>query len=933
MTEPATIEEKRTMGAKSIAACLCVAAMALIFGAHADSADAKSKIFQFAANPTTSQAGGHPDIFTSFELGSRSNQEQVPCECNDPKDILTHLPAGVIANPHVVSECQISQFLLKECPSDSQAGLFIFKLATWLVAPIYRTPVQPGQAGLFVFEVFPNAPIYISFSARTGSDYGLDTKTLGSSHFATLPYYGPTFWGVPGDKFFDPMRFAPGAPLPWEFCAENPTTAMEAHDAEALAKACPLIPGKTPVPSSLPIAPLTQNPTTCTGPLTSELEVLSYDLEWDRAIAPWPATTGCDKLSFNPSLAANPTTTNADTASGLEVVLKVPQYQDPNVPSPSTLRASTITLPEGFSLNPNAADGKTSCSDEQSRVGTEEEARCPEHSKVGTVSIDSSSLPAPIHGFIYLGEPKPGEPYRLVLTANGFGTAVKLLGTVHADPGTGRLVTSFDELPQTTFQEFVLHFFGSERGLLATPAQCGTYPVQSTFVPWARELSDQTLTQFFVLDHGPNGRPCPAAVRGFNPGLAAGSLDNTAAEHTPFELRITREDGEQNLTAATIATPPGLLASLRGVPYCPEAAIARLSDASHGGRAELSTPSCPAASLVGSATAGVGAGTHPLHTAGKIHLAGPYKGAPLSLVVSVPAVSGPYDLGNVAVRVAVYVDPATTELTAVSDPLPRIVAGIPLRVRLIQLELDRRNFMLNPTNCDPFAVTATIDGDQGGQRSLGVPFQIANCNALPFEPELSLAMRGGVNRRGHPAIRVTLKAKPGEANLRRVSVTLPDGQLLDNDHLKAVCTRVQYARDACPPGSTIGRAMATSPLIDRPLEGKVILRTSTHDLPDLVLDLKGQVDVEAVARVDSVKERMRAVFQTLPDAPLSKVVVNLAGGKKGLLINSEGLCGAKKRARARLTAQNGAVMSRKLPVRVACGAGKKNKRNAKRAVR
>jgi hypothetical protein len=916
----------------ALAVALCTTALLLLLlGAHPDSASAKSEIFRFESNPSTTQAGGHPDVFTTFELGGRDNQEKVPCECNDPKDVIQHIPAGVSANPHVVSECSIARFILKECPADSQAGVVVFKIFAWAVTPLYRIPVQKGQAGLFAFTVIGGGPIYISFTARTGSDYGLDAKTLGMSHISTLLNYGPIFWGVPGDHFNDPMRFAPGEEA--FICTDNPSQAMEGHDSDGLKNMCPAIAGKS-IPSSLPIAPLMQNPTTCSGPLVSELETVGYDLERDRAEAPWPATTGCDKLKFAPSLAANPTTTNTDTASGLEVVLSVPQFQDPNVPSPSQLKANTVTLPEGFSINPNAADGKTSCTDEQSRVGTEEEAQCPEESKVGTVTIDSSALPAPIHGFIYLGEPKPGEPYRLVVTANGFGTAVKLLGTAHTNPGTGQLVTTFENLPQTPFQEFVLHFFGSERGLLATPTQCGTYPVKSTFAPWASELSEQTQTQFFVLDHGPNGAPCPAAVRDFSPKFVAGVKDNTGGAHSPFGLRISREDGQQNLSGLTLETPPGLLAKLKGVPYCPQAAIDLVSAPGHSGRTELAAPACPAASQVGVTTTGLGAGTHPVHIPGRVYLAGPYKGAPLSLLVVVPAVTGPYDFGNVAVRVALNVDPVTAEITAGADPLPQIFAGVPLRMRMIQIELDRPDFMVNPTNCEPYSVDAAFGGDQGGAARASAPFQVGNCRSLAFKPKLSLSFGGGVHRLGHPAIEATFRAEPGEANTKRVTVTLPPSEILDNAHIDTVCTRPQFRSDSCPGGSEIGAARVTTPLLDDPLSGNVYLRSNpSGDLPNVVVDLEGQIDVELVGHIGSSKRGgLRTTF-VAPDAAVSSLVLRLKGGKKGLLRNTRDLCGGPGRAKTKMTGQNGWVDNGKARLKVACGSSKKQRRHHRRAVR
>jgi hypothetical protein len=915
-----------------------VVALALLLGGKADQANAKSEIFVFNSFPSSTQAGGHPDIFTEFELGSRlSTNPPVPCFCNDPKEVIQKLPAGVIANPHVVAECKIAQLALFDCPADAQAGISVLQLfGAYAGFPLYRTTPFKGQAAVFAFLLpFGSAaPQYLTFNPRTGSDYGLTVRSVGISHLLPLQYYAPVFWGVPNDPFYNIMRFRPSSLDEQEKqgfqCSSNPFQAMVEHDVNGLKVACPVGLPNRDVPSSLPIAPMNQNPTTCAGPLTTTMEVFSYDLEWTYAETEWPETTGCDGLSFDPSLAANPTTTSTDTASGLEVELSVPQFQDPKVPSPSELKASTVTLPDGFSLNPSAVDGKTVCTDEQSRVGTEEEAQCPEFSKIGTVVLDSSALPAPINGFIYIGEPKPGEPYRIVVTANGFGTAVKLLGTIDADAGDGQLVTSFPDLPQTPFQKFVMHFFGSERGLLATPTHCDKYPVNSSFTPWASELSEQRVTQFFVLDQGPNGTPCPAGQRPFSPRFEAGSQDNTAGKHSSFALKLTREDGEQNIGDLTVTAPPGFLASLRGVEYCPEGAIAKLSDPSYTGAEETASPACPASSEVGTAAARSGAGTKPLNTPGSVYLAGPYKGAPLSLVVNIPAIAGPYDLGNVAVRVAVHVDPASTQVSAVSDPLPQIFEGVPLRTRLIQVNLNRPNFALNPTNCREYSVDASVGGTEGGRASVSAPFQVANCTDLAYQPKLSMKLSGGVNRLGHPAIRAVLRTSPNEANSQRVSVTLPGGELLDNKHIGTVCTRAQFAADSCPAASRIGSATARSQLLENPVSGGVYLRASNHRLPDLVADLEGQVDVELSAKIDTAKGgRLRATFGSIPDVPVERFVMNLQGGKKGLLQNSRGLCGKKKRAKVAMVGQNGWRIRERIPLQVACGSKAKRKRHAK----
>jgi hypothetical protein len=878
-------------------------------------ASAKSTVINFSSTPTATQAGAHPTVATTLDLSTHSNDlTPPPCLCDDPKDVHVHVPAGVVANPHVVSICSTVDFAVGTCPADSQVGFVAFRPLVWVAVPLYRVVPQAGQAALFGFILPGGATIavYVAVNARTGGDYGLDFDFEGIARAASPFPVTTVFWGVPGDAAHDPLRFSPGEH--GLLCQSNPLGAMLG---DTMPPDCTLsgsVATKQPVSSSLPVKPFTQNPTTCAGPLMSTVDVLAYDGEWSHGESPWPATTGCDQLSFNPSLAAAPTTTETDSASGLAVDLKAPQFEDPNTPSPSELRGNTVTLPPGFSINPSAADGKTSCSDAQANFGNREAARCPEFSKVGTTVLDSSTLPGPIPGYIYLGEPKPGDPYRIILTASGFGTNVKIAGSVHADPVTGQLVTVFQNLPQSPFQDFNLHFFGSERGLLATPTQCGTYPVKAVF------------------ESGPAGKSCPNGARPFEPSFQAGAQDNTGGAHSTFTLQLGREDGEQNLSGLTVKTPPGFLATLAGIPYCPEAAIAQLQSPGYLGRTEQAAPACPAASKVGSVIAGAGAGTHPVYVGGSAYLAGPYKGAPLSLLASVPAISGPYDLGTVAVRVALHVDPETAQVTAISDPLPQILEGIPLRTRFIRVSLDRPNFALNPTNCDPFSVQAQVSGSEGATSTQSALFQVANCADLPYAPKLRLKLSGGLNRLGHPAIHARFTQHPGEAGTHLVSVALPKDELLDNEHLNAVCTRVQFAQGACPPASLIGTAKATSPLLDQPLTGSVYLRTNpAHELPDLVVALKGQIEIELAGRIDTARNGgLRTTFDSIPDAPVSSFSLDLAGGKKGLLQNERSLCGKPKTAAARMVAQNGRSLSSPVKLEVRCSKAARRKARRQR---
>ncbi len=870
----------------------------------------------FKVGSSDTQAGGHPDVEINFEVNQEGEGggECGAQGCLAARVISIHWPAGFIGNPHVAPKCSLTEFNEARCPVDAQVGKFEIAFSgLGLYVPIYNMQTQPDQAGLLGFTApFLNFPIFFELSARTNNDYGLDVAT---SPLARLPFnhFITDLWGVPAnpihnvDRFFTPLTGV-GA------CYEG----VFGPEIIGCPPGLPFVSSTYATPT-FPEAPFLQNPTICGEQLTVKGDVEYYGGVEGHAEAPFPEMTGCQQASYNPSVVAKPTTSSTDTPSGMDIDVHVPQTQSPVTPSPSETKAAVIKLPPGFTINPNAADGKVACPEPLTAIGTLVAAECPEYSKVATLTLDVSALPEPIPGALYIMNPLPGDPYRVLLTANGFATHVKLPGSVRADPRTGQLSLVFENLPQAPLEDFSIHVFGSERGLFATPLKCGTTQVESEFIPWNNQLATRHTTSFMSFDSGPGGSVCPPGPRPFSPTLDAGSERTTAGAHAPFSVTLTREDGEQNLAGVTVSPPPGLSATLRGVSYCPEQAIERLISAGYSGAAEQASPACPANSLVGSAYAGVGAGVHPLYLPGKVYLAGPYRGAPLSLVVVLPAVSGPYDFGNVAVRAALRVNPQTAQVTAVSDPLPQILEGVPLRTRFIRINLDRPGFTLNPTNCEPSTVTSLLGGDEGGSATPTNSFQAADCAALSFAPGLSLRLTGGVNRLGHPAIHAVLTTRPGEADPRTITVTLPPGEELDNSHIGSVCSRVEFDKQTCPPGSLVGEASVTTPLLEQPLQGPVYLRSAASGLPDLALDLSGQIHVVAFGQISSVHGAYRASFQGIPDVPLGTVKLNLLGGSKGLLQNSEGLCGRRRRAAARLQGQDGALSTRLTKLQVPCG--------------
>jgi hypothetical protein len=301
-----------------------------------------------------------------------------------------------------------------------------------------------------------------------------------------------------------------------------------------------------------------------------------------------------------------------------------------------------------------------------------------------------------------------------------------------------------------------------------------------------------------------------------------------------------------------------------------------------------------------------------------VYLGGPYKDAPLSVVSVVPAQVGPFDLGNVVVRSALGVDPETGVATVKTDPLPQFIEGVPVLYRRLHVLVDRPEFSLNPTDCRELAITSTVSSTAGAIAHPAARFQVDGCKRLGFKPKLAIRLKGGTERGDYPALSATLKARRGDANLGRVSVALPHSEFLAQEHIGTICTRVQFAASHCPKGSVYGRAKAWTPLLDKPLEGPVYLRSSDHPLPDLVMDLDGQIEIAVAARIDSKHGGIRTTFESVPDAPISKFVLRMKGGSKSLLTNSTDICRGRKRATVRMRAQNGRSFAARPALRARC---------------
>jgi hypothetical protein len=870
------------------------------------------------------QAGSHPFAMrTSLAVNTAPTSEGLVFPEGEIRDLTIAQIPGFVGSQTAVPTCSFAEFASRfegrpSCPDATAVGYSAVEAEfaaipdssedTFFHVPLYNLSPPPGAAARLGFVVL-NVPVTIDVTVSEEKPHNLVARLRNIPQAILFYRSRTTLWGVPASPAHDSLR---GDCL-GRIAETDPQ---------------PVSLGKCPVNVS-ERAFLTL-PRSCKGPLATVFSATSWLGEsstgqalTNDGVAP-RGMSECASLPFAATLAAKPTTLAATSASGLDVSLQV---KDEGLTSPSgraqaDVSAVTVTLPEGMTANPSSAAGLEVCTEAQLAEETLASQGCPDAAKLGTLEVKTPLLAEPVPGALYLAEPYR-NPFgtlialQMVIKSPGLGILITQPVKVEPDPRTGQLVSTVTEIPELPFSSFTLHFREGARSPLVSPPACGAHTVRATITPSSGGAPIQSDSAF-QIQSGPGGAPCPqGGVPPFSPGFSAGTLNNAAGAHSPLLMRLTRTDGDQDLTKLSTSLPGGLLAKLAGTTQCPEAAIAqaRARSGPEDGALELASPSCPASSRIGRALAGAGVGSVLTYVPGSLYLAGPYNGAPLSVVAIVPAVAGPFDLGVVVTRMALNLDPRSAAVSvdgSASDPIPHILAGIPLKVRDIRVYVDRPQFTLNPTSCDPGQIGATLWG--GGAdpfasaddipHLLSERFQAAGCASLPFKPRLGIALKGATGHGGHPALTGTFRPRPGNANLEHLVVRLPRSAFLDQGHIRTICTRVQFAADACPPGSIYGRATVHSPLLEEPLSGPVYLRSSDNELPDMVLALRGLIEVEAVARIDSVKGGIRATFTDLPDAPLTKAVVQMQGAKKGLIENSADLCKGARRARVSLTAQN-----------------------------
>ncbi|HET9152946.1 MAG TPA: hypothetical protein VFN85_02380 [Solirubrobacterales bacterium] len=879
------------------------------------------------------QAGAHP---YSLEIDFSSG--------NALRALRLGLAPGLLVNPTQVTECSAVAFKThrsspyeasesgESCPNSSQIGVVAANAGgTVRHFGLFSLVSPPGvltRIGAAPFGV----PLVFDVRLRE-SDSGLDLELREAAQSLDLESIEMTIWGTP-----------------WRGTGE-----AESHDSvrgnclnEQTGGSwgeCTVF-GVNPAPSQFVKSYLTLPTTPCNTPPIFTATATAWSGAVEAAEAAISPLSNCKELLTTPKVQLM--TEAAAARTGLAFNLEVNDgggITNPEGIARPAIKTAIVSLPEGLTINPSLGAGLGTCGEAEwarETATSDPGSGCPSTSKIGDVVVDGAlALPEQLKGAIYLARPYANPFGKLIAVymlarLPSRGLIVKSQGYLDPDPASGRLVAHFDDLPRLLYTHFGLTLREGQRSALLSPLTCGTYTANLEVASWAEPTVFTHTSSYFLITRGDGDTPCPSGgTPPFAPTLLAGSMSPTPGAYAPLYLRMSRTDAEQEITSYSATFPPGLLGKIAGISTCSDEAIA--AAARRSGVEEQANPSCPSSSSIGRTMAGYGTGATLAWAPGGLYLAGPYHGAPLSVVAIDAALVGPFDLGVVVVRQAIRVDPRSAQVSldaAGSDPIPHILDGIPLHLRDIRVYVDRPNFMVNPTSCDPMAVDSRLGGaganpfDPADDTSATSTqrYQLIGCTALGFRPGLSLRLLGSVRHAGHPSLRASYKPGRG-ANLQAVSVTLPPSLFLAQEHIKEVCTRVQFKAGKCPAGSIYGKARAVTPLLEAPLEGPVYLRSSKGSIPDLVADLHGRggIEIEVPGRIDSSRGGIRANFEALPDAPVASFTMTLFGGKRSLIANAGNPCHDRRRANARFVAQSNLTAITHPPLKARCR-GRKHRR-------
>jgi hypothetical protein len=905
---------------------------------------------------SSTEAGLHPNITTSFAVTTELNPLHEPVAVGQLHNVNVALPPGLIAdpNPADIPRCSQADFYAGHCPSDTLVGtsavlvsLGVEGTVNTATVPVYNLVPAAGRVVDFGFNATQTVWVHIFAHLRSGGDYGATATVEDISEAANTLASTTTLWGVPAEM---------NGPGSGELLIPESKTRI-----------------KFGAPNgAIAAVPFTTAPTSCGVPLSTSIEADSWQQigTMRSAESLLPALSGCEALSFAPEFTLQPSTgaAAADSPTGVTANLKVPQpsSEGPESQAEATVKDTEVTLPADLQVNPSAAGGLVGCGtaeigfreleagtgrplfeeeSEGQRLGIERQKECPEASAIGRVKVSTPLLPAPLEGTVYQAA-QGDNPFKSLLALyivaqdKEAGVRVRLAGEVKV-AANGQLTATFDQTPQLPFEDFKLEFFGGARAALATTG-CGVYKTSSSMAPWSGTPA-VNLSSEFPIGSGPGGSPC-SSLGSFSPSATGGTTNNAAGQFSPFVFRLGRNDTEQTLSTVSVKMPPGLAGTITKVQECPEA--------------QANAGDCPAASQIGHVQVAVGVGPEPLvlPEAGRpedpVYFTGPYKGSPFGIALVAHAEAGPFNLGTVVVRGKIDVDPHTAQVSIESEPAPTRLQGIPIDLRSALVTIDRPAFIFNPTNCSPMSLTGSIGSSEGATSHFESRFEAADCASLPFKPGFAVGTKAAHTRRYGAYLHITLTSGSGQANIKSVYVELPKILPSRQETLKQACAAKQFEINpaACPQAARVGYAIVHTPVLPVPLSGPAILVShggaAFPDL-DIVLQGDGVTSIQS-GNTNITKGITSSDFKSVPDVPISNFELTLPTGRYSVLAATANLCtttvtrNVRKQVNGRLvhykrrvkvkrtltmpttiTGQNGAVVKQATRIVVAgCAKGK-----------
>ncbi|HTQ68091.1 MAG TPA: hypothetical protein VMI13_05320 [Solirubrobacteraceae bacterium] len=656
------------------------------------------------------------------------------------------------------------------------------------------------------------------------------------------------------------------------------------------------------------------NATRCPGSSTTTLRLESETAGAEaKPYTPPVSLNNCGAVPFEPGFALTPATLVQDQPDGFTNETTVHHETAAPIDN-SEVKSVTVKLPEGMTLNPSAAAGLTACTPAQARITSSEPGvACPSTSEVGTVSIEVPTLPAgSLKGSLYLGGPESGPitgpPYTMYLDAESarYGVSVRLKGEVFPNEETGQLTTVFNELPEQPFSNAILHFKEGALAPVANPLACANVAAIAELDPYSGNGIKSVASNLSF-----SGCSNPL---GLSPTQSTSVSDGNAGDNTSFTFNLERPEGNQYLSQVTTTLPKGLAGAVPAVEQC--------------GEPQASQGTCGSGSQIGTAVVLAGSGPTPYTFTGPVYFTGPYNNAPFGLSIAVPSVAGPFNLGTVVTRASINVQKYTGQVI-VSTALPRIVKGVPIRIRKIIVTVNKQGFMRNPTNCAPLTTESSVTGYVPGSSESATataksPFQVGNCAKLAFKPGFTATTSAKVSKANGASLETTIKMPSGDSNIKSVLVQLPKQLVSRLTTLQKACLAANFENNpySCPPGSFVGGVTAKSPLLPGTLTGPAILVSHGGEaFPDLDLVMNGSgVRVIAFGHTKITKGITTTNFFETPDLPVDSVTVNLPTGSHSAVTNNGDLCKQPLVMPTTITGWNGASFKQNTTIKVkGCG--------------